>query len=361
MTLFDRHIARRLLGGYAAFVLALIVFFVVLHYLEYVDDFLDRDASMAEVLRVYYPSYVPEIIRLTSPLALFLSGLYLTTRLSAELQLTALYAAGVSLGRILRPFLLVALLVAAVQFWMGGYLVPHTQRTVIAFEAKYLGDGATQPDVSDLHRQNATGSYLTVGFYSPGDTTAYRVTLADYDERAQPTALLSSTRMEWADSLGVWRLYDGVQRRYAPDGSVSLTRFQVLDTLLNIRPRDLAQTERDVETMTVDEAQAHLAQLRRTGSGNLRVSQVGLLSKFTYPLAHLALALLCVPLGAPRRRGGAAVAFGVGLLLALIYLALQKIVEPFGYTGLASPLFVTLMPHVVFAGVGLVLFWRARR
>ena len=123
-TLFDRHIARRLIGGYVGFVLALIVFFVVLHYLEYVDDFMDRDASMAQVLGVYYPSYVPEIVRLTSPLALFLSGLYLTTKLSAELQLTALYAAGVSLGRIMRPFVLVGLLVGLAQFAMGGWLVP---------------------------------------------------------------------------------------------------------------------------------------------------------------------------------------------------------------------------------------------
>ena len=51
----------------------------------------------------------------------------------------------------------------------------------------------------------------------------------------------------------------------------------------------------------------------------------------------------------------------MGLLLALIYLAMQKIAEPFGYTGLASPLFVTLMPHVAFSLLALVLFWRTRK
>lgn len=359
-TLFDRHIARRLIGGYVGFVLALIVFFVVLHYLEYVDDFMDRNASMAQVLGVYYPSYVPEIVRLTSPLALFLSGLYLTTKLSAELQLTALYAAGVSLGRIMRPYVLVGLLIAAIQFGLGGWVVPHTQRTVVAFEAEYLGDRDTQPDVSDLHRQNADGSYLTIGFYSPNDSSAFRATLYGYDD-ARLSSRLFATRMEWVDSLAVWRLFDATERLYAPNGDVTVRKIQALDTTLNVGPRDLAQTERDVETMTVDEAQAHLAQQRRTGSGNLRVSQVGLMSKFTYPLAHIALMLLCVPLGAPRRRGGAAVAFGVGLLLALIYLATQKIAEPFGYTGLASPLFVTMMPHVVFSLLALALFWRARK
>ncbi len=359
-TLFDRHIARRLIGGYVGFVLALIVFFVVLHYLEYVDDFMDRDASMAQVLGVYYPSYIPEIVRLTSPLALFLSGLYLTTKLSAELQLTALYAAGVSLGRIMRPYLLVGLLVALLQFGLGGWIVPQTQRTVVAFEAEYLGDRNVQPDVSDLHRQNADGSYLTVGFYSPDDSSGFRATLYGYDD-ARLVSRLFATQMDWVDSLGLWRLTGVTERTYDGSGGVSVRVISALDTTLNVGPRDLAQTERDVETMTVGEARAHLSQQQRTGSGNLRVSQVGLLSKYTYPLAHIALALLCVPLGAPRRRGGAAVAFGVGLLLALIYLATQKIAEPFGYTGLASPLFVTLMPHVVFALLALGLFWRARK
>jgi lipopolysaccharide export system permease protein len=360
VTLFDRHIARRLVGGYVGFVLALIVFFVVLHYLEYVDDFMDRKATMSDVLGVYYPSFVPEIIRLTSPLALFLSGLYLTTRLSGELQLTALHAAGVSLARVMRPFLLVGLVIAAVQFAIGGWLVPHTQRTVIAFEARYLGDPGTRADVSDLHRQNAPGSYLTVGYYAPEDSAGFRATLYAYDD-ARLTGRLEADRIEWIDSTAMWRFVSATERSYLPDGNVRMRRHGRLDTTLNIRPIDLAQTERDVETMTVPEARAHLEQLRRTGGGGVLASEVGLLSKFTYPLAHVALALLCVPLGAPRRRGGAAVAFGIGLLLALFYLAAQKIAEPFGYTGLASPLLVTLGPHVAFALIGLLLFWRARR
>ena len=59
-------------------VIALIVFFILLHYLEYVDDFLDREAPMNEIYTIYYPSYIPEIVRLISPLAVFLSCVYVT-------------------------------------------------------------------------------------------------------------------------------------------------------------------------------------------------------------------------------------------------------------------------------------------
>ena len=46
MTTFDWHIIRRLATGYVYLVVALIIFFILLHYLEYVDDFLDREAPM---------------------------------------------------------------------------------------------------------------------------------------------------------------------------------------------------------------------------------------------------------------------------------------------------------------------------
>lgn len=105
MSTFERHIIKRLLKGFVLFVGALLVFFIVLHWVEYSDDFLDGGATIWEVFTVFYPNYVPEIIRLTSPLALFLSCIYLTGTLAQELQLVALQTSGVSLYQLMRPYL----------------------------------------------------------------------------------------------------------------------------------------------------------------------------------------------------------------------------------------------------------------
>jgi len=104
MRTFEWHITARLLKGFVLFVGALIVFFIVLHWVEYSDDFLDGGATAWEVFTVFYPNYIPEIVRLTSPLALFLSCLYLTGTLAQELQLIALQTSGVSLYQLLRPY-----------------------------------------------------------------------------------------------------------------------------------------------------------------------------------------------------------------------------------------------------------------
>src|SRR5690554_5188463 len=116
MTRFDLHVIRRLLTGFLGLMALLIIFFIVLHYVEFIDDFFDRGATMEQVFLVYYPNYTPEIIKLISPLALFLACVYLTGRLAHSLQQMALQMGGVSLGRLIVPYLIVAVTVTGTMF-----------------------------------------------------------------------------------------------------------------------------------------------------------------------------------------------------------------------------------------------------
>lgn len=359
LTTFDLHLLRRLIGGYVLFVFALIVFFVVLHYVEYVDDFMDRGAKLSEVFRVYYPAYIPEIVRLTSPLALFLAAVYVTNRLAQQFQIMALQAGGVSLYRLLLPYALTGLLATAGLFALGGYVVPHAQRIVLAFDQQYLKSDEGPVEVSDLHRQNAPGSFLTVGFYDHAEGIGYRASLLRYDGVALQERI-DASRIVWVDSAQAWQFED-VTRRVFTGEAPRQTQIPVLDTVLNVLPANLAQSVRDVEGMTIPEAQTYLASLQRTGSGYVGTSLVAYYSKFSYPAAHLILALLALPLAAQRRRGGAAITFAIGLFIAFLYLATQKLIEPFGATGALSPLTAAWLPHAVFGAVTLVVLLAARK
>lgn len=361
MTTFDRHIIRRLLTGFAFFVGALILFFVVLHYVEMSDDFANAGVSLREIFLIYYPHYIPEIIRLTSPLAIFLSSVYVTGKLAQELQLVALQTSGVSLYRLLRPYVLVGVLVTGFMFWMGGWVVPVTNETVLKYDRKYLGSAAPELDRSNMHRRNRPGQVLTVGYYDADDSLARSVSLQRFTENRRLTTRLDAERMEWIDSLGVWRLYEGVERFFRGGMLQRVDTFAARDTVLRVYPRDLTRTGRDAAAMTIPQAATYVASLRRSGASHLGRPLVAYYNKFSYPLANLLLIIISVPLAAVRRRGGQAVRFGLALLVAFAYLALQKLIEPFGYSGQLSPLMVAWLPHLVFVTVAAVLLWRVRK
>lgn len=362
MTTFDRHIALRLVKGFAFFIGALILFFIVLHYVEYSDDFVDRGATLRQVFLVYYPNYVPEIVRLISPLALFLSSVYITGTMAQNLELVALQTSGVSLYRLMVPYLVVGVAVTGFMFWFNGWIVPTTQEVILRMDQEYIRDAARQIETSDIHRQNRPGHILSVGYYDRDDSTAHRVSLQRFAGGNRLVARTDASRMEWIDSLGVWRLTDATERIFDGSARLRLTRSNAtIDTTLLVYPRDLARTGRDAEAMTIPAAAEYVSALRRSGAGSLGRPLVAYYTKFSYPLANLLLILISVPLAAVRRRGGQAVRIGLGLAVAFVYLALQKLTEPFGYSGDLSPLFAAWFPHAVFAAVALVMLWRVRK
>lgn len=354
VTRIERHLFFRILGGYALFTSALVLFFIILHYVEYADDFMSRGAQMREVFLVYYPAYVPEIIRLISPLSLFLSALYLTARMALQLQFTALHVAGVSNLRLLLPYGAAGVLVTGALFWVGGFVAPVTQRTVLKWDAQYLHDEKAEPRTSDLFRQNAEDSYLTVGYYDPEAQTGYRVALVRF-EGSRVVHRMDVARMIFLPETGGWRLEDGMERTLSSQGLDVRTMVFQRDTTLNVGPAQLAQTARDVEAMTIPEARVYLEALSRTGTKASGAPWVHYHAKYAYPVAHLILALLALPVAVHRRRAGMAFPMATGLFLAFVYLSLQKLTEPFGFIGMLSPVWTVWLPHLLFGMFTLLL------
>ena len=357
---YDLHIVRRFISGYLLLIAGLIVFFVVLHYVEYIDDFMDRGASMRDVFLVYYPNYVPEIVRLVSPLALFISAVFLTGRLSQKLEVASLQTAGVSLYRLLVPFLAVGVVVTCFMFWFNGWVVPQTNQVRLAFEQDYTKDAQGQAEYANIHRQNAPGSSISDNFYERNTKTAASVTLQTFHEGVL-IERIDTERMTWVDSTSSWYLFEPLIRKFDESGRMVQTSRVAIDTTLSILPRDLARTQGDVDAMSISQAREYIDSLKRTGASRVGRPLVLYYSKFSYPFSNLILILLAVPFASVRRRGGQAVQLGLGLLFAFIYLALMKLIEPFGYAGTISPWVAAWSPHIVFAAFSLLVLLRVRK
>lgn len=358
---YDLHIIKRLLTGYLLLVLGLIVFFVVLHYVEYIDDFMDRGANMGDVFLIYYPNYIPEIIRLISPLAIFIAAVSLTARLSQKLEISSLQTCGVSLYRILVPFLLVGVILTGAMFWFNGWIVPQANQVRLAFEQDYTKDAPGRAEYANIHRQSAPGSVISVNFYERNSKTATTVTMQSFSDSGVMIERIDADRMSWIDSLSTWRLVRPTILSFDENGEMSRVQLASLDTTIAILPRDLARTQSDVDAMTIGEAKRYIATLKRTGANHIGRPLVMYYGKYSYPLANLILILLAVPLASVRRKGGQAVQMGIGLFIAFVYLSLIKLVEPFGYTETLSPMLAAWLPHIVFLVFALLVLWRVKK
>ena len=360
MTTIDRHIILRVLRAYVLLMATLAVFFILLHYLEFIDDFLDRNAPLGELYTSYYPSYIPEIVRLISPLALFLAVIFITGSMAQSLQISTLQTGGVSIWRLFIPYLLLGVVVSGSMVYVHGFVAPVTNRTVLEWDNLYLKEAPRRIDVNDVHRQNSPTSVVSVGYFDSRSLIAHQVVLQRFDDAGQLIERVDAQQMAWEDSLALWQFPFATVRTFAGDQEMRRELVDV-DTVLQVFPRDLARTERDIDAMTLPVAANYVFSLRRSGATNIGPAVVGYYSRYTYPWANLVVVLIAVPLACQRRRGGQTMRVGLGLLFAFCYLAAQKLVEPYGYAGALPPLVAAIAPHVLFAAMALGMIVRARR
>lgn len=363
VTRFDWHVLRRFVAGSALLMALLIATFVVLDFAERIDDFLDRGATTAQIFGTYYLHYIPEIVRLTSPLALFLAAIYVTARLAQSMQLTAVRMAGVSLWRYMRPFVAFASLFTVAMLGFNGYVVPRATAVVYDFQNEYYRDAPETSGGSEIVRQAAPGVILTARYFDRQQNQAFGVAVVTVEDSTGPGvgARLDAQDMEWVDSLGVWRARNAVVRSFDASDRERFTTYETLDTALTVLPRDLAQSERDADRLTLPEARAFVRSLERAGVQERGRPLVSYYGKVAYPFANLVLVLLAVPLAATRRRGGQAAQLALGLGVAFVYLAFQKTIEPLGYVQTIPPVVAAWLPHALFGGAAAWLLLRARR
>ena len=353
MTVIDRFIIKRM-AFYTVFILALLIsLFVLIDFSENSDDFSDRGALMKDILG-YYRNYIPEMMRLVIPVAVFVSCLILTGQLADRLEIIALKSAGISLPRILLPYLLFGICSVSFYWYLDGWLIPPANQNRMEFEQKYLNKRFDSTPSRNVYRQENPESIAKIGFIDKGAERIYNVDFFDF-EGMSLSKNLKVTRMDWKDSTLIWSLNRAENLVFDSSGYETIMAYNV-DTTFNLRPRDLQRNSAEVYQLTYPEIIDFLSSLERTGLKGFARPYVQFYSKISYPFSILISLLIGVAIASVKIRGGRGVHLAFGLGLSFLYLAALKISEPFGISGMLSPLVAAVMPHLLFLVIGLILF-----
>ncbi len=356
---FDRYIFLRMLV-FTGFITALLIFiFIIIDFSENSGDFTDRGATLSQIWHDYYLNYIPEMIRLVSPVAVFAACLWLTGQMANRLEIIALRAAGVSLYRLMAPYMVFAVLTASLISYLDGYVVPRSNAIRAEFEHKFITKRTERLDRSRIFRQESPGRLMQVNYYDIRERTGYRVMMHTFEgDRLVETKEFG--RMRWDPELQLWELFNGTVRRFH-DGGYEEYTFDRKEIVFNIYPRDLGRTSSDVYQLTYPEIRDYLASIERSGAGGLAMPLVQYYSKLVYPFSIIIVTVIGLAVASVRRRGGRGVHIAAGLVISFLYLVLMKLFEPFGYTGAMDPLAAALLPHAVFLLVALTLLKTARK
>jgi lipopolysaccharide export system permease protein len=351
----DRYIFLRLLTITFFVLIVLICVYILIDFSENSDDFSDQGATLSQIWNEYYLNFIPEMIRLVSPLALLVACLFLTGQMTERLEITAIKAAGISLYRLIVPYLLFGFTLAILISYLDAYIIPKSNAERIEFEQQYLSGRADRIDRGGLYRQESYNTIFNVNHFDPNTQVGYRATMVEFDENHDILRVITANRMEWVDSLSVWKVDNFRERLFTSDSFADSTnRDHYLE--MNIIPRDLARRTSDIYQLTYPEAVNYIESIRRVGAGDINLPLVQFYGRVAYPLSIIVVSLIGFVLASERRKGGKGFYIAVGLIFSFIYLVFMKVIEPFGASGAIDPLYAASIPHLLFLAVGIILF-----
>jgi LPS export ABC transporter permease LptF/LPS export ABC transporter permease LptG len=336
MRLLDRYIAREV-TSHALLGLAVFTFVLFIPQLVRLMDLVVRHSGGVSTVALLFLSILPPVLIFAIPMAVLVGVLIGLGRFSADSEIVALHACGISLRRLLLPIGFVALGCSFGTLLITFWLSPLSVRTLHRLQDQILSSQApfaVQPRIFDerfpgwvLYVQDVTAAatqWRDVFLASSGNAQTSSITAAK-------DALVSSgparNQIEIQLGAGSTHEYDPHQ----PD------RYNVTTFVETDIPVDVSTSASGAASASVSDAEKFLPALLSAQGSAWRGAHVEVQRRIAFPAACLVFALLGVPIGVRPRRGGRAAGMILTLVLIGGYYFIFVTGDHFARQGAVSP------------------------
>ena len=138
LKIIDKYVLRKFIATFCLAISLIIVIIIVFDVSEKLDDFLENHAPLHLIVFQYYLNFIPSFINLFSPLFVFISVVYFTSKMAGNTEIIAILGNGISFKHFLRPYLIGSAGIAFVILILGNFIIPINNTYVTDFERKYI-------------------------------------------------------------------------------------------------------------------------------------------------------------------------------------------------------------------------------
>lgn len=357
LKVLDIFILKKFLGTYllaTALILAVISMFDIT---EKLDAFLT--APLKETIFDYFASFLPYFGNMLSPLFVFISVIFFTSKLASNSEIIAILSSGVSFRRLLRPYMIGAAIIALATFLLSNYIIPPGNVKRLAYTNKYVRNKRVDTGI-DIQLMARPGEVVYIGRFENSNKTGYRFSMDKFRGKELVSRLTANTAVYDSTRLYHWTVKDYMIRDF--DGmKESIRTGESKDTIIPIEPRDFLISANDWETLTTPQLTEYISKQKNRGVANIQSFEIEKEKRFSSIAAAFILTLIGMSLSSRKSKGGMGLNIGIGLALSFSYILFSTISSSFAVSGLTSPFIATQIPNVIYLAIGIFLYIRASK
>lgn len=352
-TILDRYIIRKFIGTYLSALLIIIGIVIIFDISEKIDNFVQNQAPLKAIIFDYYANFVPYFINMFSPLFVFITVIFFTSKLASDSEIVAVLSGGISFNRFLYPYMISAVFITIFSLILNLYIIPPANTSRIAFEELYVKKKFLNTN-RNIHYQLSPGEYVYMESFNNLNKTAMKFTLESLDGH-KITSKLSAETAVWDSTKQGWTLYDYYIRSYK--GNVEqIESGKIKDTVINLTFSDLATRKNVVESLSFNKLNEMIKVQKLRGDKMVKYAQIEKHTRLALPFAAIILTIMGVSLSSKRKRGGIGINIGIGITLSFSYILFLRFSQMFVHSGVLPPYIALWVPNMVYGLIAYFLY-----
>lgn len=357
LKIIDIYILKKFLGTYFLATALLLLVIAMFDVTEKLDAFLT--APLKETLFDYFASFLPYFANMLSPLFVFISVIFFTTKIADNSEIIAMLSSGITFRRLLRPYMIGAAIIAALTFMLSNYIIPPTNINRIAYTNKYVKNKAVSYG-TDIQLMVRPGEVAYFGRFDDKIKQGFRFSLDKFDGKVLVSRLTANSVVYDTTRMYHWRLNDYMIRDF--DGmNESIRKGIRLDSIIPIEPKDFLISSNDQETLTTPQLKDYIEKQKMRGVANIKNFEIEKEKRLAETAAAFILTLIGMSLSSKKVKGGMGLNIGIGLALSFSYILFNAITSSFAINGYTSPAVAMEIPNMVYLIIGIILYRRASK
>lgn len=352
MNKIDRYIIKKFLVTFFYSLLLLLLVVIVIDFSEKIDDFIQNDLSFFTIMSEYYLHFLPYFANLFSPLFIFISVVFFTSRLADNSEIIAIFNSGMSFKRFLRPFIISAVFLSVLSFILGSYVIPISNKYRIDFKNKYL---KSQKQIlrKNIHLQKTENHYYYLEGYNNKRNIGYKFSAENF-ENGKLINKLRANYIQWDKETKRWTLNKYEIRTFHKDGE-TLKIGEKTDTTLMFFPSDFIVQINLAETMNLNELNKNIESETVKSSGKAKFYKIEKHKRIAFPFAIIILTIIAVSLSSKKKKSGIGTNMGLGLLISFSYILFFQFSSTLSINGNLEPWIAVWIPNILYVFLGILL------
>lgn len=330
---------------------------------------------------------VPYVLAFSLPIGMLTAALLVFGRFSAEQELTAARASGISLISLITPVLLLSVVVSGLCAWLNFDIAPASR---MAYKTLLYQAGINQPG-SLLQAGESVpfgdNSSIYVGKIQPDGTNLENIRVYQYDKKGELEKVIRGTSGTLVPDLPhqqiILNLHDEHSMRHSSDGWRPFVQGENTSLPIKIESEAQKVVPLPISDMTFrqllderDKREHEMGQPPAKGKNRKQIAEIQqeleqmtnetpvsvyLNLEVSFSFACIGFTMVGIPLGIRRHRRETSGGVATALVLMLVYYSFIVVGQAWADHAERVPYLIVWLPNFIFQAAGAVLLWRANR